>query len=78
MANDKARTELAEKVAKHADLSVNAVLRVFYALSDLGVDVTSVSNSLPPSGSTVLRDQQGIASSKKTSATKSSLAASKR
>jgi hypothetical protein len=45
MANDKARTELAEKVAKHADLSVNAVLRVFYALSDLGVDVTTVTKT---------------------------------
>jgi len=40
--------ELAEKVAKHADLSVNVVLRVFYALKEYGHVVGELpTNSIP-------------------------------
>lgn len=39
---DKSRTDLAEKIAKHSDLSVNAVLRVFYSLLEHGIDVLSI------------------------------------
>lgn len=33
------QTDLAEAVGKHADLSVNVVLRVFYALKEISHDV---------------------------------------
>lgn len=41
MATDKERTGFAEEIAKHSDLSVNAVLRVFFSLNEHGVDVMS-------------------------------------
>lgn len=47
---DKSRMDFAEQIAKHADLSVNVVLRTFSALQDCGVDVMdpSFKRTKPP------------------------------
>lgn len=45
---DRKQAELAEKVAKHADLSVNVVLRVFYALKEHGYAVVLSSSDTVP------------------------------
>jgi hypothetical protein len=71
---DKNRTDLAGKIAKHADLSVNAVLRVFYALLDHGIDVleaklaistptptpTPTTETQSPNESKVKRSSKGV------------------
>jgi len=48
MASDKSRADLAEKISKHSDLSVNAVLRTFYSLEEHGIDVTTLPIKEPP------------------------------
>jgi len=47
MGNLSEEAKLADKVSAHCGISTNATLRVFYALKDLGYEVSAVKDFVP-------------------------------